>query len=329
MDNILNITNGDSAVNIMRLAGIPGVFLPWQDVLHDGPVPDNQILEKLSSIRARFIADCGWGKFAEINKDFIQRDNQLKTYHHYEKIILWFEHDLYDQLQILQILDWLQQNPAPDTELSIVCTDQYLGTQTPSELAALLEFEQPINRQHLQLATKAWAAFRSSNPEKWAELLNDDTSALPFLQGTILRLLEQYPSTLNGLSRTAHKALELIYHTQKRPEEIFQLYQQTEERRFLGDLSFWMILNDFLQSAPPLITQLATKAKTITIPSAPKQTLSMTAAGEEVLAGKANWLEIAPLDHWIGGVHLTTNNVWYWNARSHSLNRTVNLKKIS
>lgn len=36
---MLNITNGDSAVEIMKAAKSEGVFLPWQDVLHDGPVP--------------------------------------------------------------------------------------------------------------------------------------------------------------------------------------------------------------------------------------------------------------------------------------------------
>jgi len=57
---MLNITNGGSAVNIMQLATIPGTFLPWQDVLHMGPVPDNLTLKQLSRVRAQFIADCGW-----------------------------------------------------------------------------------------------------------------------------------------------------------------------------------------------------------------------------------------------------------------------------
>ncbi len=39
MESILNITNGDSAVELMRKAGISGEYLPWRDVLHDGPVP--------------------------------------------------------------------------------------------------------------------------------------------------------------------------------------------------------------------------------------------------------------------------------------------------
>ncbi|MFT5259965.1 MAG: hypothetical protein ACI9J2_001341 [Saprospiraceae bacterium] len=40
MKKIFNITNGDSAVNLMREGALPGVYLPWRDVLHDGPVPE-------------------------------------------------------------------------------------------------------------------------------------------------------------------------------------------------------------------------------------------------------------------------------------------------
>ena len=47
-----------------------------------------------------------WGITEAIERDFIERDNVLKSYGEYARVILWFEHDLYDQLQILQILNW-------------------------------------------------------------------------------------------------------------------------------------------------------------------------------------------------------------------------------
>ncbi len=105
MDNILNITNGDCAVEIMRKANIPGVFLPWRDVLHDGPVPDHVSLEALSRVRAEFISSRGWGDLEDIDKEFIERDNLLKYFEKYEKVILWFEHDLYDDDFIDRVLE--------------------------------------------------------------------------------------------------------------------------------------------------------------------------------------------------------------------------------
>ena len=62
MTKTLNITNGDIAVTIMRQADISGDFLPWRDVLHDGPVPGGLSLEALSEIRTDFIVSQGWGE---------------------------------------------------------------------------------------------------------------------------------------------------------------------------------------------------------------------------------------------------------------------------
>ena len=124
MGTVLNITNGDSAVNLMQAAGIEGEFLPWRDVLHDGPVPDEPELTRLSQIRAGFIASRGWGDLPTIEQGFRERDRQLESFRDYRKVLLWFEHDLYDQLQILQILDWFNQIDLGRTRLAMICTDR-------------------------------------------------------------------------------------------------------------------------------------------------------------------------------------------------------------
>lgn len=317
MENILNITNGDCAVKTMQQASIPGAFLPWRDVLHDGPVPEGLALDELSKIRAQFIIDQGWGTPENIKNSFIERDDVIKSFEKYEKIILWFEHDLYDQLQLLQILDWFSQQKSTNTKLSIICSDQYLGMVSPEQMKNLFQYETPITDKHLQLSVKAWSAFRSTTPEKWHALFQSDTSALPFLSGAIKRLLEEYPDCNSGLSRTAQIALKIISQGEKRPGKVFHLYQETEERRFLGDSSFWAILYQLLESSPPLL-KLPEGLK-LTLPTSPDQELSITAAGKNVLAGKKNWLEMVELDRWIGGVHLTANDTWCWNSNSGTL----------
>jgi hypothetical protein len=221
MDDILNITNGDSAAAIMKKAGIPGVLLPWRDVLHDGPVPPGLSLEALSQIRAEFIIGNNWGDAEAIRKDFIERDNTLKSCTQYAKTILWFEHDLYDQLQILQILDWFHHHGTDGMELSMICIDRYLGMMTPDEMKTLPAYEQPVTKAQLRLASTAWAAYRSATPEKWAGLLQTDTSVLPFLQGAVLRQLEEYPDCSTGLSRTARQALQIILDGEQRPGRVF------------------------------------------------------------------------------------------------------------
>ncbi len=317
MKNVLNITNGECAVEGMKKANIPGAFLPWRDVLHEGPVPGGLSLKKLSEARARYISDRGWGKLDNINRDFMERDNTLKSFEAFDKVILWFEHDLYDQLQILQILDWFHQNRPETTALSLICVDQYLGPLPPAEIAALYEYEEPVTEKHLELSGVAWSAFRSDSPENWAALLKTDTTALPFLEGAIIRLLEEYPCCLNGLSRTAHQALEIISQGEKRPGRVFGCYQDSEERRFMGDSSFWAILHQLLESSPPLLK--LPDGEKLTLPASPDQELRITPVGGEVLSGKCNWLEFVQIDQWIGGVHLTPDNIWCWDSKEKKI----------
>jgi hypothetical protein len=317
MKNILNITNGDSAVDIMQKAGIAGVFLPWRDVLHDGPVPDGLSLEELSEVRTQFIVDCAWGTFDNISASFIERDDTLKSFASYDKVILWFEHDLYDQLQIIQILDWFAQNPADNTELSIICVDQYLGMLSPDEMADLPKYEEPITEAHLALSSKAWAAFRSTNPEDWFALLFTDTSALPFLEGAIIRQLEEYPSCRNGLSRTAEQALKIIADGETKLWKVFADSQAAEDRMFMGDSSFWIIIEELLVAKTPLLKLAAGMAWER--PPSPDHELTITSMGEAVLAGEKHWLELAEINRWIGGTHLIPNNQWCWDSVNRSL----------
>src|SRR5215510_3705249 len=105
---MLHITNGDSAGDTIRATGLEGDVLPWRDVLHEGPVPGGLELEALSVIRARFLSD--ETNRRKVEQDFRDRDARLQAGTG-EDIVLWFEADLYDMLQLIQLLDWFQRHP--------------------------------------------------------------------------------------------------------------------------------------------------------------------------------------------------------------------------
>src|SRR6187401_2608554 len=101
---LLHVTNGESAGNTLRQTALGGAVLSWQDVLHEGPVPAVPAPE-LPRVRARFLSECGWGSERSLLDAFERRD---RLYRHAlearTQVVLWFEHDLYDQLQLLQVL---------------------------------------------------------------------------------------------------------------------------------------------------------------------------------------------------------------------------------
>jgi hypothetical protein len=100
----LHVTNGESAGNTLRQTTLGGSVLPWQDTLHEGPVPALPRKELLRA-RAQFLADCGWGREEALLSSLERRDRQLVVaFRDDAHVVLWFEHDLYDQLQLLDVL---------------------------------------------------------------------------------------------------------------------------------------------------------------------------------------------------------------------------------
>jgi hypothetical protein len=188
---VLHITNGDCAVTVLSQVA-SGTFLPWRDVLHEGPVRAGLSLEELSAERARFVAEA-FG--AEAEEQFRARDSAFREARRHDEIVLWFEHDLYDQLQLIQVLDALGDRPGPP--VTIVCEAEYLGTMTPERAAELFSLRNPVTRRHIAEASRAWAAFRSPDPR---EIEVVKSQALPFLDAALKRHLQELPWTTDGLS---------------------------------------------------------------------------------------------------------------------------------
>ena len=225
---MLHITNGDCAVAVLSRA-VSGSILPWRDVLHEGPVRAGLSLEALSVERTRFIAAAGWGSLSEVQATFEARDAAFRRAGEHDEIVLWFEHDLYDQLQLIQVLDGLSGLRGPP--ISLVCEAEYVGNMAPERAAELFALRNPVMRRHFQEAQAAWAAFRSANPRDLEKL---KATSLPFLAAALRRHLEEFPWTSDGLSRTERAIVQALSGGPRSFLEIFRSIE--EEPAFLGDV---------------------------------------------------------------------------------------------
>src|SRR5262249_34794993 len=90
----LHITNGDSVVRGFEEAQLDGAYLPWRDVLFEGPVPRAE-LDALTPIRVAFFAAGGMPHETAL-AEFRARDDRLRAFRQHGEVVLWFEHDLTD-----------------------------------------------------------------------------------------------------------------------------------------------------------------------------------------------------------------------------------------
>jgi hypothetical protein len=317
----LIITNGDSAGSLLRRA-VPGAeILPWRDVLHEGPVPLTDTLAELTEIRADYLAADAEERDAALT--LLQaRDRGLAHSADFARVALWFEHDLYDQLQLVQLLDWFSEHKREPLSLVLVQSSDFLGNKTADTILDCARAEEPVGDNQLTLARKAWRAFRSTTPEAWAKLLESDLSALHFLRAAVTRMLEELPGR-DGLSRTERQMLAALRAGRISPRQIFAAVQRQEEAVFMGDWSFFRLLDRLALADEPLVEGLEavpfqredqTRAQAYL-----HSALSLTQFGGEVLAGRADHAAANRIDRWWGGTHLEHDALWRWDAEARTL----------
>ncbi len=317
--HMLHVLNGDATREVMERSGIPGTYTVWADVLHEGPVPAGVDDEEFRRVRHGFLT--AYDDFISADEGAaMQRgwDERLALFHEYDEVVLWFEHDLFDQLILIRHLDWFARRDMGRTVLSLICIGEFPGVQgfaglgqlSPDQLASLVGSRQRVTIRQTELARAAWRAFTSSDPTSIERVLARDTSSLPFLAGALTRFLEEYPAVGSGLGRTERQIIDGLVRGITKPLDLFLELQRLEERIFMGDATFWTRLEMLAQGPRPLIRLPGRPIDQ----SFPKGEIELTDDGRRVAAGELDWVAIRGIDRWFGGVHLVGDRArWRWD----------------
>jgi hypothetical protein len=321
----LIITNGDLAVERLKAAGIAGEMLPWRDVLYEGPVPHSLDLHALSMVRARYLTGRGWGGARDIEAGFRDRDATLARHAEFDIVTLWFEHDLTDTLQLLQVLDFFAVQRRPKDSLRIVHTDKHITSLADEDLRRLAGSCKPVGTARLNQAQEAWARWREPDPRPWAALLHRPRLNLKHLWFAINTSLRLLPDADRGLSHPEQLALISLDRAPLTPGELFDAFSRKSDQmygRWMGDWSFFAMLDRLAAGPAPLIEHLDGGPFAPGLPPERHQTYlssrpRLTAAGRHVLRGEADWALMTAFDFWVGGAHVCGDRIWSYDTTHH------------
>jgi Domain of unknown function (DUF1835) len=317
----LHVTNGDSTVPELRATGLAQHILCWRDALHEGPVPDVADGE-LRRIRARFLAgedaaDLGTAE------ELAERDRTLES-HRDGEYVLWFEADLYDQLQLIQIVARLHALAVPADRTTLICIGEYpgiahfggLGELDADQLGRLPAMAAtPLTTAALEHATRAWRLFRAPDPGGLGEIAATPVRDLRFVAEAFDRLSREYPSTRDGLSLTERRILAAVAEGAPTAGAAFLRVGAREARPFLGDTWAYEAMSRLARASSPLL-----RAEPTARPVDRQTRLALTDVGRRVLDGRADHVALNGIDRWIGGVHLQGQDVpWRWNEGTETI----------
>lgn len=331
----LHVTNGDHAATGLARSGLPGDVLAWRDVLHDGPVPSDADRPQFWEARARFLAERQWASELEVIEDLSARDARLDELGPDDAVVLWFEPDLYDQLQLVQVLARLASRPDDARPAVFIApADLMLGTLAPENFRPLHETRRVITADDLALGRAAWDAFTMPSPNPLLGLVDrldleitartylaDAAVRLPHLTAALRRMLEEYPDADTGLSRSERQICEALMPGTITLRKLYHASHRTSESWvWLGDTSFAWYVQRLSEASQPLIAH-ANGTRVLAPPPNGEardfwdRTVTLTPFGTDVVRARADAVKVNGIDRCIGGARLTTERHWRWNAR--------------
>jgi hypothetical protein len=322
----LHVTNGDITADLLRRAGLAGDALVWADVLHEGPVPGGLDDDGLRRARAGFLAGVDGIDGDGIRRRFEDRDRTLAAGRD-GRYLLWFEADLYCQLQLAQVLAVLGALGVAPDRITLVCIGEYpgiahfggLGQLEPGQLPGLLDSAAALTPAAMELAGAAWSALRAGDPGGLGPVAASRSPELRFLGEAFDRLGREYPSTRDGLSLTERRLLAAAAaEPGATAAAAFTRMGEREPRPFLGDLFGFRILARLAGARVPLV-----KADPPGGVAAGTRLL-VTEAGRRVLAADTDHVALNGIDRWVGGVHLHGETArWRWDEGTEAINEAV------
>jgi Domain of unknown function (DUF1835) len=302
-------------------AGFAGDFLQHINPYCQGPVTNGpDYYEK----RARFVVEAftqNPPSYESIIENARREDaDAIKAADDYERVVIWAEHDNFDQLMLIRVLSLFQQARKPQV-LELISVNEFpgglrfigLGQLPPEALRMLWATRKPVTSEMLAFGDRAWDALRSEDPRQLSAIAQMDPAPLPHLPGAVHRHLQELPWVGTGLGLTEQLVLRALALEQSCTiNRIFEhLYVHgMEPLPYMGDAGLAHVIRTMEKASEPVFVRTREQPDEREF----RNRLTITELGHAVLRGERDWHSLNPPERWVGGVRISPQEKgWRWD----------------
>lgn len=251
--SILHITNGDMTTNYLKKLKFSGEFITWREMLCEGKTTTDVGSETFWKNRYDFFKT----SYKISKQKFI--DYTVKEYRNLcnkksqKEIVLWFEYDLFCQINMIAVLSWLKRY-RKGYHISLVCSGKVGNSK---KLFALPELNQKQIQSHfknrielteddIEYADYIWQLYCSDSPLRLETIYKfNPMSPFQYLASAIEAHLQRFPSIENGLNSVENSILKTA-HNQKSTskKQLVSKLLKNQETYGFGDLQYQNKIND-------------------------------------------------------------------------------------
>lgn len=255
MADTLHIVNGDSTAEILRKTSLSGDILVWREMLCEGPVCKDFGSDEFWKRRYEYFeSELEVSKLDYFDKT-IKEIVQLEGVSGYTEVVLWFEFDLFCQINLMALCSYLLQNFSKNTAYKLVCTGwvkgkeklQSLSDFSENEFEVLYENSPNLSKNNLEFSKQCWNVYAENYKVNLKAFnFNKQRGKFQYYQKAIDQHLLRFPDK-NGLNQIQYKILEVINSNPLTENEIIRnlLIWQSEETVYgFGDLQYFNYLKN-------------------------------------------------------------------------------------
>ncbi|MEX0316196.1 MAG: DUF1835 domain-containing protein [Allomuricauda sp.] len=279
MKSLLHITNGDSFTSKLQSLNLKGDIITWREMLCEGKTLCAVGSESFWKTRFEFL-----NKNYKVTKSwFVEKTlkeyRSLCNHKQQDQIVLWFEYDLFCQINMLAVLSWLKTHRR-HAEISLVCsgkedeTDKLYGLSELSDekLLELYENRTILSQDDIEFADYVWQLYCSDNPIRLENLIAHNNFQFEYLSEALKAHLKRFPTIKNGLNELENQVLETVVGEKpKSRKELLNSMLTNQGYYGFGDTQHSRIIT----SLKPLFSSF--------------NPVKLTKMGKDVLTNRANY----------------------------------------
>jgi len=211
----LHIVNGDSLAEQMQELNLPGELIVWRELLCEGPT-QKDINSAFFQLRKKFLLKTYNISADNYEERFISEIKKLKSLKNYNKVVLWFEFDLFCHLNMLAAISLLTDKHG-EIPISLVCSKKLQGEKEFQALSqlSLKELENhyknsiQLNTEDIEVAVLVWELYCGDNPLKLKPQIKIKTN-FEYLSSCVRAHIERFPNSVTGINSLERNVLRLI-----------------------------------------------------------------------------------------------------------------------
>lgn len=246
---MLHILNGDAVVPIFRKSAIPGDLAIWRELHCQGPTTLSIGMPEFRTIREKFLEeylDLPYGFYGDTTNSQLNKIRSSLS----EEVTLWFEYDLFCQINMMVAINFLIQI-RPSVTIYLINVGQTFGNTQWYTLGQLNAQEwrdkyhskKLLDKSAIDFMQSAWKIYCSADHRAFESIIHECPSVFKYFPLAIENHYRRFPSSLDNLTDIQRYIFENLNEQSYRSEkDVLRRLIQDFHFYGYGDLQYKAIL---------------------------------------------------------------------------------------